>query len=167
MICRLIRIHSTTLASTISTTESAIRQLIVFRLSDGTYGTELDAVREIVPFRGATRLPGAPAHVAGLVNVRGSIVTVIDLGAQLEGSPSAREKASVMLVEHGGKLVGAAVDEVLDVRRTADVELDEGEIGMAAEAAVRAVGRLSEEEGREGGVITLLDIHDIISRVLA
>jgi purine-binding chemotaxis protein CheW len=167
MICRLIRIHSTTLASTISTTESAIRQLVVFRLAGGTYGIELDAVREIVPFRGATRLPGAPSSVAGLVNVRGSIITVIDLGAQLEGTSSARDRSSVMLVEYGAKLVGAAVDEVLDVRRTADVELDDDATGLAADAAVRAVGRLTEEEGRESGVITLLDIHDIISRVLA
>jgi purine-binding chemotaxis protein CheW len=167
MICRLIRIHSTTLASTISTTESALRQLGVFRLAGGTYGIELDAVREIVPFRGATRLPGAPSSVAGLVNVRGSIITVIDLGAQLEGTSSARDRSSVMLVEFGAKLVGAAVDEVLDVRRTTDVQLDDGGTEMAADAAVRAVGRLTEEEGREGGVITLLDIHDIISRVLA
>jgi len=140
---------------------------VVFRLAGGTYGIELDAVREIVPFRGATRLPGAPSNVAGLVNVRGSIVTVIDLGAQLEGSSSAREKASVMLVEYGPKLVGVAVDEVLDVRRTTDVELDEGGTEMPADAAVRAVGQLNGEEGREGGVITLLDIHGIISRVLA
>ena len=167
MICRLIRILSTTLASTISITESALSQLVVFRLASGTYGIELDAVREIVPFRGATRLPGAPSNVAGLVNVRGSIITVIDLGAQLEDTASAREKSSVMLVEHGGKLVGAAVDEVLDVRRTADVELDDGGAGMVADAAVRAVGRLAATEGEEGGVITLLDIHGIISRVLA
>jgi purine-binding chemotaxis protein CheW len=155
------------LASTISITETALRQLVVFRLAGGTYGIELDAVREIIPFRGATRLPGAPSNVTGLVNVRGSIVTVIDLGAQLEGASSARERCSVMLIEHGGKLVGAAVNEVLDIRRTADVEFDDGGIGMAADAAVRAVGRLGEEEGREGGVITLLDIHGIISRVLA
>lgn len=156
------------MASTISTTETALRQLVVFRLSGGTYGIELEAVREIIPFRGATRLPGAPSCVAGLVNVRGSIVTVIDLGAQLGNASSARERSSVMLIEHGGKLVGAAVDEVLDVRRTADVELDDVETGMAAGAAVRAVGRLVEEEEREGGgVITLLDIHGIISRVLA
>lgn len=142
--------------------------MIVFRLAGSTYGIELDAVREIVPFRGATRLPGAPANVAGLINVRGAIVTVIDLGAQLEGAPSARDRSSVMLVEYGGKLVGAAVDEVLDVRRDADVELDgDGGTGLTADSAVRAVGRLSEAEGRDGGVITLLDIHGIISRVLA
>lgn len=138
---------------------------MVFRLAAGTYGIELDAVREIIPYRGATRLPGAPPHVAGLVNVRGAIVTVIDLGALLEGSPSARERSSVMLVEHGAKVVGTAVDEVLDVRRVVDVEIDDNGTDMAVDAAVRAIGRLGG--GKDGGVITLLDIHDVISRVLA
>lgn len=134
---------------------------MVFRLANGTYGIELDTVREIIPFRGATRLPGASCNVAGLVNVRGTIVTVIDLGARLDGAPAARDRCSVILVEHGGKVVGAAVDEVLDVRRTADVEVDDGGTDVAADAAVRAVGRLG------GGVITLLDVHGIISQVLA
>ena len=138
---------------------------MVFRLAAGTYGIELDAVREIIPYRGATRLPGAPPHVAGLVNVRGALVTVIDLGALLEGSPSARERSSVMLVEHGAKVVGTAVDEVLDVRRVVDVEIDDNGTDMAVDAAVRAIGRLGG--GKDGGVITLLDIHDVISRVLA
>jgi chemotaxis signal transduction protein len=151
------------LTSTVSITDTIVRQLVVFRLANGTYGIELDAVREIIPFRGATRLPGAPPHVAGLVNVRGAIVTVIDLGALLEGTQSARERSSVMLIEHGAKVVGAAVDEVLDVRRFADVEVDDNGSDMAADAAIRAVGRF----GDGGGVITLLDIHGIISRVLA
>ncbi len=140
MICRLIRIPSTTLASTISITDTTPRQLVVFRLAGGTYGIELDAVREIIPFRGATRLPGAPAHVSGLVNVRGAIVTVIDLGVRLGGASSAGDRSSVMLIEHGGKLVGAAVDEVLDVRRTADVQVDDGAAELGADAAVRAIG---------------------------
>lgn len=153
------------MTSTASITETIARQLVVFRLAAGTYGIELDAVREIIPYRGATRLPGAPPHVAGLVNVRGAIVTVIDLGALLEGSPSARERSSVMLVEHGAKVVGTAVDEVLDVRRVVDVEIDDNGTDMAVDAAVRAIGRLGG--GKDGGVITLLDIHDVISRVLA
>lgn len=151
------------MTSTASITDTNVRQLVVSRLANGTYGIELEAVREIIPFRGATRLPGAPPHVVGLVNVRGSIVTVIDLGALLEGTPSTRERSSVMLIEHGAKVVGAAVNEVLDVRRFSDVEVDDNGTELAADAAVRAVGRL----GDGGGVITLLDIHGIISRVLA
>ncbi|HEU4641819.1 MAG TPA: chemotaxis protein CheW, partial [Gemmatimonadaceae bacterium] len=71
-------------------------------------------MREIIPFRRATRLPGAPPYVAGLMNVRGIIVTVLDIGVRLDATAPDRTTGSVMLIEHGTKVVGAAVDEVLD-----------------------------------------------------
>lgn len=142
------------------------RQLVLCRVAGHVYGIELGTVREIIPARRATRLPGASAHVSGLVNVRGTIVTVIDLGIRL--APDARaaaarggEAGSIVLIEHGTKLVGVAVDEVLDVRREVDLELGTEAESLVRGRAVRAVGRL------DGEVIALLDIHDIIAQVLA
>jgi len=66
-----------------------------------------------------------------------------------------------VLIEHGAKLVGIAVDEVLDVRRTAEMELETEAEALVPGGAVRAVGRL------DGEVVALLDIHDIIAQVLA
>ena len=123
-------------------------------------GVELGTVREIIPARRPTRLPGAGTCVAGLVNVRGTIVTVIDLAARLADVP-AKGTGSIVLIEHGAKLVGAAVDEVLDVRRTAELELETEAEALVPGGAVRAVGRL------DGEVVALLDIHDIIAQVLA
>jgi len=123
-------------------------------------GIELGTVREIIPARRPTRLPGAGTCVAGLVNVRGTIVTVIDLAARLADVP-AKGTGSIVLIEHGAKLVGAAVDEVLDVRRTAELELETEAEALVPGGAVRAVGRL------DGEVVALLDIHDIIAQVLA
>jgi len=123
-------------------------------------GIELGTVREIIPARRPTRLPGAGTYVAGLVNVRGTIVTVIDLAARLADVP-AKGTGSIVLIEHGAKLVGAAVDEVLDVRRTAELELETEAEALVPGGAMRAVGRL------DGEVVALLDIHDIIAQVLA
>lgn len=161
------------MASTVSIPDGATlpRQLVLCRVAGRVYGIELGTVREIIPFRRATRLPGAGPYVAGLVNVRGTIVTVIDLGLRLaseargawtdaESAPP-RLVGSIVLIEHGSKLVGAAVDEVLDVRREADVELGTEAELLVRGRAVRAVGRL------DGEVIALLDIHDIIAQVLA
>ena len=134
---------------------------MLFRLAGRSFGIELEPVREIVPFRRATRLPGTSERVAGLMNVRGTIVTVIGLAAMLGTSRAPHAGGSVVLVEHGGRLVGVAVDEVLDVRRMADVELGTDAEAVPAGSAVRALGRLEDE------VIALLDIHDIISQVLA
>jgi purine-binding chemotaxis protein CheW len=72
-------------------------------------------VREILPPPPATRLPGAPAYVRGLINVRGTVITVIDLVMRVYGHP-ARPDGPVMLVEHQNRVIGVAVDEVIEVR---------------------------------------------------
>ena len=92
----------------------APRQLLLFRLADRIGGIELEIVREILPPPPATRLPGAPAYVRGLINVRGTVVTVVDLVARLFGHP-ARPDGPLMLIEHQDKVVGVAVDEVVEV----------------------------------------------------
>lgn len=129
------------------------------------YGVELGTVREIIPARRPTRLPGAGPYVSGLVNVRGTIVTVLDLAARLAGAgeraDASRGVGSIVLMEHGAKVVGVAVDEVLDVRRVAELELETEAESLVPGGAVRAVGRL------DGEVVALLDIHDIIAQVLA
>lgn len=95
----------------------------------------IEAVREIVPARPYTSLPGSGLQVAGLMNLRGRIVTVIDLGARLGlGRAAAFPAHSVVVVEHAGTLAGLAVE---GIHRIVDVERDA--LGEPAEA-LRALG---------------------------
>lgn len=154
------------MASTVSTPDRAgarlTGQVVLCRVAGRVVGVELGTVREIIPARRPTRLPGAGPYVSGLVNVRGTIVTVIDLGARLgRADTSAVGTGSIVLIEHGAKLVGVAVDEVQDVRLTAELELETEAEALVPGGAVRALGRL------DGEVVALLDIHDIIGQVLA
>jgi purine-binding chemotaxis protein CheW len=103
------------LASTASLPDIAPRQLLLFRLADHIGGIELEIVREILPPPRATRLPGAPRYVRGLINVRGTVITVVDLVARLYNRP-ARPDGAIMLIEHQNRVVGVAVDEVIEVR---------------------------------------------------
>ena len=136
---------------------------LLFRVGSRVYGFDIDCVREIIPWRPATRLPGAPAHVQGLVNLRGTIVTVLDLAARLEpDAPLPEEELtgrSIILIEHGTRLVGAAVDEVMDVQPVAPEPVEEATAG-ARGGLVRGLGHL------EGEVVVLLDIHMLITQVL-
>ena len=84
------------------------------------YGCDIEAVREIIPYRRATRLPGAPAYVQGLINLRGPIVTVLDLGVRLDPTRARVEDGSIILATYGTRMVGVAVDEVMDVRAIAE-----------------------------------------------
>lgn len=71
------------------------------------------AAREVVPARALTRLPGAPAWVAGLLNLRGRVVTVIDLAVQQGGAAT---QGPVVIVETDGRRFGLRVAKVLGVQ---------------------------------------------------
>ncbi len=137
-----------------------VHRLLLFAVGGHVYGCEISAVREIIPFRRATRLPGAPPYVVGLINLRGTIVTVLDLGLRLGESDVDRVGGSIILVDFRGKLVGIGVDEVRDVQPLAerDVEAATGE--HARGGIVRGLGRLGEH------VVVLLDVQMIVSQVL-
>jgi purine-binding chemotaxis protein CheW len=154
------RIRWPNLASTVPTTEVAPRRLVLFRLGDRTYGIDLASVREIQNARAATRLPGAPDAVQGLINVRGTVGTVVDLACAL-GLRGASGSGAVIFVEHGTKLVGVAVDEVVEVQRWADDGLEAAPSDVQAGGAVRALG------AHAGGVVVVVDVHDLLSHVLA
>ncbi len=90
------------------------QRYLVFRAGGRRCACALEAVREIVPMRPATRLPGAPEWVRGLVNMRGALVTVADLSARF-GVPRPGDTGDVLVVEAEGKVLGVLVDAVKDV----------------------------------------------------
>jgi len=128
-------------------------------VADRVYGCDIEAVREIIPYRRATRLPGAPRYVQGLINLRGTIVTVLDLGQRLEADRAPVREGSIILATHGTRVVGVAVDEVMDVQAIA-----EEPIGTAGDDAprglVRGLGHLDD------GVVILVNIHALVTQVL-
>ena len=84
----------------------------------------INSVREILPPRPFTRMPGTGAEVCGLIGLRGRLVTVLDLGAVLGLTPAAtRDDHRLVLIEHEGRVVGMAVDEMVAVTRAAAREL--------------------------------------------
>jgi purine-binding chemotaxis protein CheW len=154
------------LASTVSTSEpnaapTGARRTLLFRVGSMVYGCDIDDIREIVPFRRATRLPGAPGYVQGLINLRGTIVTVLDLGARLDASHTRVADGSIMLVAMPGnnRLVGVAVQEVMDVRVVGDSS-DDVIADSAGNDAVRGLAHV------DGGTVILLDIHSLVRQVL-
>ncbi|HUQ80099.1 MAG TPA: chemotaxis protein CheW [Gemmatimonadaceae bacterium] len=135
-------------------------RLLLFAVAGTVYGCDIGAVREIVPIRHATRLPGAPPHVRGLINLRGAIVTVIDLAARLAGSAVTTD-GSVVLAEFGSKQVGLAVDEVRDVQMLAPERFEPATGDIARGGIVRGLGHL------DGGVVIVLDVPAVIRQVMA
>ncbi|GAC1688251.1 MAG: chemotaxis protein CheW [Gemmatimonadaceae bacterium] len=139
---------------------TAAERVLLFTLDGRAYGCAITAVREIISARPAARLPGAPAFVCGLVNLRGSLVTVLDLGLRLGKESSVRPDGSYVLVDLGPKVAGLAVEEVRDVRPLADDQIEPASGDAARGGVIRGIAHLA------GEVVVLLDVHTLVRQVL-
>jgi len=90
-------------------------RVLVFTLAGRKHCAPLGSVREIIALQPMTSLPGAPKQVRGLINLRGSIVTVLDATMAEYGIPASPEFASILLVERGSRVAGVVVDLVHDI----------------------------------------------------
>ncbi|HRQ79317.1 MAG TPA: chemotaxis protein CheW [Gemmatimonadaceae bacterium] len=99
----------------------------------------LGQAREIIGARAVTRLPGAPSWIAGLVNLRGTVLTVLDVSQRLGGAASA---GPVLVVELGDRKFGLRVERVDGVSRTSTAEeaVDEARSAGGAVRGLVATG---------------------------
>jgi len=124
---------------------------------------DLEAVREIVPARAATRLPGAPEWVRGLINLRGSLVTVVDLAVRFGSVEGASGSKSIIVAEAAGKAFGIGVDEVRDVQAVAEDALEDVDAQRAAGGIVRGLMHVGLSRAETALVI---DIEEIVRQAL-
>ncbi len=95
---------------------SAERRLCTFQLGDLWFGVNVQRVREVVPPPAITPVPRAPIAVAGLINLRGQILTVIDLGKWLGFEPGSAALLSTMVVAGWeNSLVGLLAGQIGEV----------------------------------------------------
>jgi purine-binding chemotaxis protein CheW len=101
-------------------------ELLIFRAGAEEYAAELHRLRGVLRVSGLTPVPCTPALVAGVLNVRGELVSVLDLAVLLglESSASSSADAEVVLVEASEALVGLLVDSVVGVNRIDLGDLD-------------------------------------------
>jgi len=91
-------------------------QLIAFAVGAETYGVEITAVREIRAWSGVTALPNTAPFVRGVINLRGTIVPVIDLRARFgQGLADPGKTHVVIVLAIGNRWVGVLVDAVSDI----------------------------------------------------
>jgi purine-binding chemotaxis protein CheW len=103
--------------NTVSETHGTL-QLVSFQLDKELYGIEITKVREIILIAEITRIPQTPHYVKGLINLRSTVIPVIDLrslfGLQ-EGAMT--DESRIMVLQSAGKTIGIVVDAVSEVLR--------------------------------------------------
>jgi purine-binding chemotaxis protein CheW len=115
-----------------------LRPYCTFKVADLLFGIDVLDVHEVIRHREPTRVPTAPPFVPGLINLRGQIVTVIDLRGRFGLSPSLLIDSQVdVVVRAPGGAIGLVVDEVCNV-----IEVDETVLQRTPETIPEAVRRL-------------------------
>ncbi len=99
-------------------------QIVSFRLADETFGVEITQVREIILMCEITQVPQTPHYVKGLINLRSTVIPVIDLRAKF-GLPESEQtgESRIMVMQVGTKTVGITVDGVDEVLRISNDQI--------------------------------------------
>jgi len=101
-----------------------VNQFLSFTLGAEEYGIDILKVQEIKGYSAITHIPNAPPHVKGVMNLRGTVVPVVDLRAKFSMEPVEYNKFTVIIVVMvGEKIAGLVVDAVSDVLNVAASEV--------------------------------------------
>ena len=137
------------------------REFLTFKLGGEEYGIDILKVQEIRGYEAVTRIANAPAFIKGVVNLRGVIVPIVDLRVKFALGEARYDAFTVVIILNvGGRVVGAVVDSVSDV-----LELGEGQIKPAPELdSLLQAGHILGLGTAAGGerLLILLDIERLI-----
>ncbi len=130
--------------------------LVTFHLGKEEYGVDIGSVQEIIRATDITPVPGAPAHVRGVINLRGKIIPVVELRRRfalqtVDGTDAQR----IIVVELGTKRIGMLVDSVSQVLKVPAAVVEEipEEATTIEDKYIQGVGKL------ESRLIIILDLN--------
>ncbi|WP_018086503.1 chemotaxis protein CheW [Desulfurispora thermophila] len=134
-------------------------QLVVFLLNEQLYGIDISQVLEIIRPTGVTVLPGTPDFIEGVINLRGTVIPVMDLARRFGlSSGQGTEEQRVVIVESAGVKVGLLVDGVSEVLRVTGQQIQPppaaGLVGGVE--CIRGIALL------ENRMIILLDMNKVL-----
>lgn len=141
--------------------ESSRQRLLLLELQEDIFAIDSAAVREVVPLQRETRLPGAPPWIRGVMNLRGQLVTVLDLVHRLTGAPARNLEGSTIVVQSGERAIGLVVDDVHDVEELEVSDAAALPHDTPARALLRGMGRSREQ------VVLVIDVDELVRQTLA
>jgi purine-binding chemotaxis protein CheW len=139
--------------------EQATEGYVTVTTGGQLFGLRLERVRDVFVPRGVSKVPLAPPEIAGLLNLRGRIVTAIDLRCRLGLPPRADGGAPVAVgIEERGELYGLIVDRVGDVMwlKPSSYEANPANLDQRWAKACAGVHRLDQ------GLLVVIDVDKVI-----
>ncbi|HEX2831654.1 MAG TPA: chemotaxis protein CheW [Thermoanaerobaculia bacterium] len=135
-------------------------ELLTFVIAGEHYAVDIERIVEIVTPRAVTRIPNADASIVGIISLRGTIVTLVDVRGKLK-HPAAREENAdtrIVVIDFHNEMIGFVVDRVLRVVKTESGEIEPHPVVHAAELdeSIRGVFRAN------GALTILLDLDKLL-----
>jgi purine-binding chemotaxis protein CheW len=134
--------------------------IVGFQVGRETYGVPITSLHEIVRVPEITAVPDAPDYLEGVINLRGKIVSVMDLRKRFgDKQAKAKRQNRILVVEHSGKLAGLIVDSASEVLKIAGEDV-EAPPTVFQEGGLNCVTGLGKVRGR---LIILLDMTKLLA----
>ena len=136
-----------------------VLEALAFKLGNEEYGIKILQVQEIRGYESVTRIASAPEHVKGVVNLRGTIVPIVDMRIKFKlGEPTYNQFTVVIILNIQDRVVGMEVDSVSDViSLTAEQIKPAPDMGALNTDYVVGLGTVDER------MIILVDIDRLMS----
>jgi len=152
----------TVLSKNTENTPSGTREYLTFRLGEEEYGIDILKVQEIRGYEQPTRIANAPEFIRGVVNLRGTIVPIVDMRLKFNCSKVEYNSFTVVIILNlRNRVVGIVVDSVSDVMELAsDAIRPAPDIESAIDSScILGLGSVGER------MLILLDIEKLMSNV--
>jgi purine-binding chemotaxis protein CheW len=134
--------------------------IVGFKVGRETYGVPITSLHEIVRVPEITAVPDAPDYLEGVINLRGKIVSVMDLRKRFgEKSAALKKQNRILVVEHSGRLAGLIVDSASEVLKI-PADAVEAPPAVFQEGGLNCVTGLGKVAGR---LVVLLDMSKLLA----
>jgi len=137
-----------------------VLQWVTFKLDSETYGINVMQVQEVLRHTEIAPVPGAPAYVLGIINLRGNVVTVIDTRSRfgLAGG-EVTDNTRIVIIESEKQVIGIMVDSVAEV-----VYLKASEIDVAPNVGNDESAKFIQGvSNRDGELLILVDLNKLLT----
>ncbi|MBF8999555.1 MULTISPECIES: chemotaxis protein CheW [Vibrio] len=137
-----------------------VLQWVTFQLEEETYGINVMQVREVLRYTEIAPVPGAPDYVLGIINLRGSVVTVIDTRSRfglVQGEVN--DNTRIIVIESEHQVIGILVDSVAEVvyLRTSEIDTTPS---VGTDESAKFIQGVSN---RDGKLLILVDLNKLLT----
>jgi len=149
------------------TANSANNEFVAFRVGAQEFCVDIMGVREIRGWTPATPLPHAPSYVRGVINLRGAVLPIVDLGLRFGLGPTEPTPRSVIIVVHiHQQVVGLLVDAVSDIMTSSEASMQPTP-DIASDMAKTFVKGVYAVDSRMISIVTLDSVLPISAKAAA